>query len=232
MDFQTRTWLINGLPPGIMQHNPEGSMLPPEPGTTRTKKIPSPADEAEGGTYRNEDGSLYHPATAWLSAYFRACVGRKNGSKAMTTVSRGHILLAEDRLNLLHQVREGLPDKPLMDFSRVDIRRVRLPSGASVMRARPVTQKWAGYLFLNVNLDAIEEELITKLLNIAGYTIGVGECRPTPASGKGAGGPFGRFTAKLIAKIPEIKTDQEVTEEMEEMEELERELSPVVVAVP
>lgn len=55
---------------------------------------------------------------------------------------------------------------------------VRLPNGSGALRYRPYFNEWAVEILVEFNEKVISLEQIVNLLNIAGFSVGVGDWRP------------------------------------------------------
>lgn len=189
------TYWIEGLTP-LMQHSPR-AMTVAKTGLGK-KKIPSPEDEAELGTYRLANNQLGHPSRAFIAALMKACIHRRIGKKAAKGVLQSVVFNIED------QEFVALVDpetrEPLREYV-IDTRRA-VVQGQGVMRSRPKVLRWACFLKLEADTEFVAESgrgglaVITEILNIAGRSVGIGELRP--AAAKGTGGRYGKFTATLV----------------------------------
>ena len=67
----------------------------------------------------------------------------------------------------------------------------RTTTGVAYPRHRPIYKEWGAVLTLQVNEHILSRDAAVNLVNIAGFTCGLGEWRPT--SPKSRTGDFGRF---------------------------------------
>jgi hypothetical protein len=153
-------------------------------------------EEADTKVYTDEKGFLRFPAMAFRSALITASVGRKFGKSSASGVFKGSVFAAEDWVQIL----DSKTWKPRKDYE-VDTRRVVNPStGGSTPRSRPIVKNWACKLPLEVDEQLLGQQGMKDLLDIlnhAGKTVGIGDFRPRCP--RGVGGPFGRFSAELMA---------------------------------
>ena len=175
---------VKGRPPGMLQHNPVGSM---KEKTAGPKKIPSPEVEAERATYRDENGYLLFPMAAVKKSMLTGAVGHKFGRTAVTTMLRNNILdvySPDGDLLWLHLTDED--ENPLTEYE-INIQRA-VVGKASVLRARPLIENWYTSLVIEYDDQAISSpEIIQNYLERAGMVVGWGDYRPQ------TGGIYGRF---------------------------------------
>ena len=188
--MQKVTFQITGISP-LMTNNPQ-KMRRSDDGGIKKKTIPTAEDEAEGGTYRFEDGQLYFPASAFRSSMIEGAKGRKIGKMGAGTVIKGAVFNLQEECPLVS------PDdgEPLHDYV-IDEQRAVI-QGNGVIRARPRLDEWATTVEFEHDEDFISAASINEILNIAGRTVGIGEYRPRVAGSRGTGGSFGRFQAELL----------------------------------
>ena len=173
--MEIMTLKITGTKP-LLQNNPAGALNRGET-TIKVKKIPTAEEEAERGAYKNDDGTLYHPAQAFRSAILGAAKGRKIGKAFATTVVKGSVFVTHDRADLYDpETGEALSDYEI-DERSVVIQRNR------VLRARPLHKKWACDIEVEYNDEFITGDQVQFMLSLAGESIGIGDYRPL----------FGRF---------------------------------------
>ena len=165
----------------LLQNNP-ASMLTPKTATAKAKSIPTPAEEAESGVYRAEDGTIYHPAAAFRRALISAATNRKIGKTAATSIVKGSVFQLTERCPLVD------PDsgKSIESYS-IDVRRCVLGGKTAVVRARPRIERWMTTIEFEYDPDFISADALRELLVTAGQRVGIGNYRPEKA------GIFGRF---------------------------------------
>ena len=176
---------VEGFTP-LLQHNPT-ELMQQETGVKAKRAHMADDEYSEKACYRNEDGTLYHPAEAFRNALIEAATNRKVGRIAATSVIRQAVFLAHDRAELC----DPATGEALTEFT-MDLRSVVIGK-ARIMRARPRFDRWATGVEFVYNPDFVSDANIIELLEIAGTNIGVGDYRPGRTSGMGKGGPMGRF---------------------------------------
>lgn len=183
---------VTGVSP-LLMHSPRG-MMPVEGGVKKKKEIPSPKEEAELGAYRNDKEGLCFPQAAFRSSLIKAMTvtQAKVGKDRLSGVMKGSIFVIDEMTDIV----DPKTKKPIKDYV-IDIRRAVLPSGAGVMRARPRIMSWGCEISYEYDPDMVKPDWIVDGLNTAGKRVGVGDYRPLCP--KGIGGPFGRYTVKLIS---------------------------------
>ena len=181
MDLQLVRFRIKGQT-ALLQHNPEKTMGAGGPAALGRKKIPTPAEEAEAGTYRLPSGQLYVGALAFRSALLAASKGKRVGKMAAKGIVAGAVL-PEGEFCPLEHPETG---EPISTFEIHTCRAVVMQRG--IMRSRPKVLPWGCVLALMVDVDAIDRQVIEDLLTEAGTRIGVGDFRPE------RGGIYGRFS--------------------------------------
>ena len=154
-----------------------------------------------GRTKRDPDkewvDALYHidkekkiygfPAIAFKQCMVTACSQIKD--RAMSKVlTRGAVHVNASNLDDNGELVEikGTPQKHEAN--------VKLATGVSDLRYRPIFRNWEAVLDLEWNNKAISFEQILHLLKIGGYSYGVGEHRPE------RNGIFGRFEVAIKGK--------------------------------
>lgn len=129
-----------------------------------------PAADYEACFYRFADGRYGFP-TIGLKA---AMVGAARFVDAKMTMMRGAFHIDGELLHV-----EGTP-RPREDMVRVGM-------GTADIRYRPEFPDWRILAMVRFNASVISAEQIANLLNVAGFSIGIGEWRPE------RNGSFGRF---------------------------------------
>lgn len=172
--FKIYSFYVVGDSP-LLMHNPR-SMIKNSGGTTKRKTIPSPEEEAELGTYRDEEGFLVFPTIGFRGAFYRAMSGYKVGRKSLRSLL-GHTRVKDEWTHVLNPETR----KKIKDYE-IDVRRAVVQRNG-IMRARPKIEKWAAVVEFIMNPEiatTTEEQLLTQataILNEAGQTIGVGDFR-------------------------------------------------------
>lgn len=171
----------------MLQHNPEKTMGAGGPAVGLSKKkIPTPAEEAEAGTYRLPSGQLYIGALAFRSALLNAAKGKRVGKVAAKGIIAGAVM-PEGEVCPLEHPETGAEVK---DFEIFTCRAVVMQKG--IMRSRPRINAWACELGLMVDVEAVDAQVVADLLTEAGTRVGVGDFRPE------RGGIYGRFTVERV----------------------------------
>lgn len=187
MSFQIVKFKITGIG-ALLQNNP-ASMVMKQDGVG-TKKIPTPAEEAELKVFKNAKGEIYIPTECFrLSIIGKggAASGRRINKRSAATVVAPNLFVVGTETVLCDQ-KTG---KPLKDYKIHTTRAVVNKNG--VMRSRPMLENWACEIAFEIDNAFLTKEMVLELLNIAGRVSGVGDFRIS------CKGTFGRFTAALAA---------------------------------
>lgn len=179
--MKTARYKIVGRSP-LLQCNPSG-MKPQKAGR---KKIPSPEEEAEKGTYRLDNGQLYLKAEALRNSCVEGGKGLRLGKESCKGILRSTVFETEETC-LLADPDTGIP---ITDYE-IDTRRA-VVQRQGILRSRPMIQNWATEIELEYDEDFISPEAIRDYFEIAGRRVGVGDYRPQ------RGGHFGRYTVTLM----------------------------------
>lgn len=189
--FTRFTARIQGLTP-LLMHSPRGMQAADStPQKKNAKKIPTPAEEAELGTWRDEDGNLALKAEAVMEAIREGGKQFADPQNKRATLYRrlsaGIFPSETDWFQLLDNAGD-----PIVDYE-IDVRRAVLASGASrvaVMRARPIFREWASIVSVLFDPEMLETEHLVLSINEAGKRVGLGDYRPSAPKKPG---PYGRF---------------------------------------
>lgn len=147
------------------------------------KEAKDPQEQYEDSLYRARDGYGF-PAIAFKAAAIRAA---KMVDGLTMTDCRQMFNVIPDEGDLLH-----IQGEPAM---RQDM--VRISGGTADIRFRGEFREWSSILPLEYNQSLISLEQLANLIELAGFSVGVGEWRPEK------GGVFGRFTVLDDASIKE-----------------------------
>jgi hypothetical protein len=130
----------------------------------------------EASLYRRADGSCGVPAIALKSAMVGAC---RQGLKLTMTEARGmFFVLADDpETNTIRIIGEH-------ELHEVPARPQR---GGMDLRVRALFPSWRMDVTVEYNADAVGPEDLVNLLEVAGFSVGIGDWRPEK------NGDFGRF---------------------------------------
>ena len=180
-------FVLKGNTP-LLMHNPAGSMTVSNNEATRAKEIPTPEDEAEGGTYRDSKGNLAVPAAAVRNCILRASTGMRYGKKAAKPIISGSILLMEEFFTLTDEKGNSIVDY-VIDTRRVVVQR------AGIMRSRAkIETPWylEGKFLYNplANLPTLQ-----NVFHEGGLTVGLLDYRIEKT------GPFGSFSVEELEII-------------------------------
>ena len=185
--IQRFSFVIQGVAPGLMTHNPLGSMnghaVPVARGAM--KPVYDPVEEAERGTYRNEEGHLCVRSISIRNSIM-ACASFQKIGRVPLKQAMSHIQIEPSELVVLLDPATG---QPLSGYE-VDVHRVVIQRKA-IMRGRPLYPGWMVKFDVLGDIELVPqiEDILRSLLVDAGQRMGIGEYRP----GAGGGGPYGRF---------------------------------------
>lgn len=172
----------------LLSNNPAGmlKMQARKAKTRGTRYIPPAAEEAEDGTYRLPDGSLYHPTLAFRRCAIDGGKGRKPpGSRSgLNTILAASLFIAGDRLET--PLVDPDTGEPLRDYE-IDTRRSVPPGQGAVIRARPRLDAWAATVTFELDDDRVDPDLAEWAFRSGGSNVGIGNYRPEK------GGVYGRF---------------------------------------
>ena len=136
-----------------------------------------PEAEFRAALYEIGKGKYGFPASAFKHAMIAAC---RFCQGVPMTFAKGAFFVMGDILLI-----KG--SKPVM---RTDIVRVPPRTGGADLRYRPEFAKWEIDLDIRYNAHLIEPDQIVNLLCIAGYSVGIGESRPSSPMKPGTNGMF------------------------------------------
>jgi hypothetical protein len=185
MQIEQLTYTIEGLSP-LLLNNPRGMLQQSAGAPAKQKRIPSPEEEAEGGTYRTAEGIIAVPSIAVRNSMITAAAAFKYKTRSWKGFV-SHIEIRPAELLPLYDSQ----DEPVTTYE-IDLRRCVIKGRGSVARARPLIREWrANFTFLadtSMLPHDKPRELIKQFLVEAGARIGIGDYRPEKT------GWFGRFT--------------------------------------
>src|SRR5919112_5728457 len=142
MRIEQLTYTISGLAP-LLLNNPRGMLAQSGAAPSRQKRIPSPEEEAEGGTYRTAEGVIAVPAIAVRNAMITAAAGVKYKTRSWKGFV-SHVEIRPAELLALYDSR----DEPVTGYE-IDLRRAVIKGRGAVARARPLVRDWrATFTFL------------------------------------------------------------------------------------
>jgi hypothetical protein len=155
---------IEGLRP-LLMHSPTGIS---DVSTTRQSGKPDYSQEAEKALYRDEDGTIFVPAS-WIEGTLR------KGSTNFKIPGRGKKTYKDLMLSSVEvdpQEIKIVPQKYEIDCRSVVVQRSR------IIRYRPIFKKWHLSFCLRLLDDQLDETAIKEILQYAGSYVGVGDFRP------------------------------------------------------
>ena len=185
MQIEQLTYTIAGLSP-LLLNNPRGMLAQSSAAPSRQKRIPTPEEEAEGGTYRTAEGVLAVPAIAVRNAMITAAAGFKYKTRSW----KGFVSHVEIRPAELLPLFDS-QERPVTTYE-IDLRRAVIKGRGAVARARPLIRDWRASFTFVADTEMLPHDrprdLLRQFLLDAGARIGVGDYRPEKT------GWFGRFT--------------------------------------
>jgi len=148
-----------------------------------------PETEAEGATYRTDDGDYGLPMLAFKSSLISAA--HKDLGIEKTLVRKALFLPSKFYSSgLIAKLETPGP------FIREDI--VRVGMSQTDLRYRPQYDEWRVNVIVEVDSDLLSNQDIVNLVNRAGFSVGIGEWRPEK------GGEYGRFEIDASEPMAEI----------------------------
>ncbi len=185
MQIEQLTYTISGLSP-LLLNNPRGMLAQSAAAPSRQKRVPTPEEEAEGGTYRTAEGVLAVPAIAVRNAMITAAAGFKYKTRSW----KGFVSHVEVRPGELLPLFDS-NEEPVTSYE-IDLRRAVIKGRGAVARARPMIRDWSASFTFVADLEMLPHDrprdLLRQFLLDAGARIGIGDYRPEKT------GWFGRFT--------------------------------------
>lgn len=182
MDLTRHRFKVTGVFP-LLTHNPSG--MQQANGGARTKKIPSPEDEARTGLYIDEDGNYCIPSISFRNCLLTGLKGKRIGKIGAATVIQPAVFNSDE----LTVIRDPDTWEPLKEYV-IDSRRAMVQK-QGIVRNRPRFNRWGCLLTLLIDENIVTPEQIVEHLNEAGTTTGVGDFRIEKR------GQFGSFVAEL-----------------------------------
>ena len=173
---------IKGVTPLLMHRFP---MVGAEDTSKKRTGIPDWKAEAEIALYRDEQGTIYEPASHIEGTLKQASRTLKIPGKRGATYAKliGSAVAVEP---------DVIPHKVIkyeIDARPVVVQRAR------VVRYRPIFKNWELSFNIMVSDEQIPIEVIKLALDHAGQYVGIGDFRP------GRGGKFGKF---MVTEFKEI----------------------------
>lgn len=153
----------------------------------KTEHTPrDPEADYEAAMYRFPDGRQGMVATAFKAAMVGAC--RHVNGLTMTLAKT---------LFFIHADGRSEDDKPLVALQgdpRMLTAPVRVGNGKADLRYRPIFREWGATLDVEWNASLLSLEAVINLVQIAGWSSGVGDWRPSAP--QAFAGEYGRFRIK------------------------------------
>lgn len=168
--------VIEGKPPGLMQHRYAGIKA----GPNRAGVIPDAAEEVEKALYRTADGQVYEPAIHIKTAMIKAATNFKipgQGKKTFKDAFRAGVFVQPAEIPL---------DAPWIIDERPEV-----VNRARISRARPLFKEWSLEFEIEVIDERIGDQLLKTALTEAGQYHGIAERRPE----------YGRFDIVSFEKV-------------------------------
>lgn len=183
-------YAVTGVAP-ILMHSPAGMSRTEGPGK---KKIPTPLEEAEVGSYRLPNKDLYIPAIGFRNGILNATEGRKFGKTAAKRIFASALLPAMEHCSVVDpQTGEPIRHFPLT-MENVNIQRA-VVMGKGVLRARHIIYDWATTVEFTFDPDELKTAWITEIFERAGKIQGVLDQRPGSPRTPGS---YGRYRVRLL----------------------------------
>lgn len=135
------------------------------------KEAKDPQRDYEESLYKHPDGGYGFPCVAFKAAAVGAC-RFSDGIKMTEARGAFHVVGELAKIEGAPRMREDM---------------VRIAMGTADIRYRGEFPSWRVELEITYNQDALSEEQIVNLFNLAGFGVGVGEWRPE------RDGSYGRF---------------------------------------
>lgn len=139
------------------------------------REVRNPEEEAEASYYKDTEGNVAFPALCIKQAMVNAA---RNIEGVTMALLRGAVFVVGDK--------EGLIPVTYKEKStRQDM--VRVGMGSADIRFRGQVKDWSMAFVIKFNADVVSAEQVLNLLQIAGFSCGLGEWRPE------RNGDFGTF---------------------------------------
>lgn len=145
---------------------------------SKGREIRNPEQDIEDSYYKDSEGRIAFPALCIKQAMVNAV---RNVEGVTMTLLRGSVFVVGDKDGLI-------PVKYKEKTGRSDM--VRVGMGTADIRFRGQVNDWSMKFIIKFNADVISAEQVLNLLNIAGFSCGLGEWRPEK------NGDFGTFQVK------------------------------------
>lgn len=125
-----------------------------------------------------QPGKYTFPASAFKHAFLYGVSQMQDVKKLPKTLATGWFFPKRD---------------PVLQFDSVSLREdtVRISSGTTTLAYRPQFNEWSVELEIDYNANTISIDQVVALLDLGGFSGGIGEWRPSAPKNKS--GSFGRF---------------------------------------
>jgi len=171
-------------PFALLTHNP--AQMRRSSDGPKTKKIPTPEEEAKAGLYLDGEGHYCIPSMSFRSSLLNSLKNKKIGKASAISVFQAAVFNVDELSVLVDPGNE----EPLSAY-RIDTRRA-IVQRQGILRSRPRFDKWGCWLFLQIDEDITNAKQVEENLKIAGQIIGVGDFRIEKR------GMFGKFAVELV----------------------------------
>jgi len=184
LDLVTLRIGVVGTAPLLMHKFSEKAkkeMLDKQMGKTRSRKREpkDPRDDYQNSMYLLPDGSPGFPVLAFKSGMIDAC-----------RYVDGITMVAAKGYCRIRSTIIGSMLAPIFGTPEPHEQHVRLPKGGSDLRYRALFPEWSAEFVLTVNVGATTVQQALQLLQIAGYSIGIGDWRPGSPESSGEHGTY------------------------------------------
>jgi len=142
---------------------------------SKGREVRNPEKDVEDSYYKNSEGKIAFPALCIKQAMVNAV---RNVEGVTMTLLRGSVFVVGDKDGLIlvqYKEKSGRSDM------------VRVGMGSADIRFRGQVKDWSMKFIIKFNADVISAEQVLNLLNISGFSCGLGEWRPE------RNGDFGTF---------------------------------------
>ena len=192
LDLQTISIKIEGTSPLITHawsEKARGMMLDKQMGkASKGKAKKDPESDYESAFYRLPNGVPGFPLIALKAAAVTAVTSLGKDFTKVAARQAFHIL-PDKKGGDLSEVFFPKDTPPVM---REDM--VRVGMGTADIRFRPEFRQWGMSVLIQFNARAISQEQVVNLLNLGGFSVGVGEWRPEKDGDKGRFSVVSKFS--------------------------------------
>lgn len=198
--YETMKVRLKGMAPMLVHSGRLANPLDPyakalKQVTSTSKKTDQDLMEAShiewrAGFYEDEKGRPTIPGECIEAMLLTAGKKKRLGQKLITVLSDGNWPIKYDGPATIDAIDKLTFDKShaVLDEKFIDVRRVTVNRGSSVMRARPIFRDWSIDFDISYLPKLCGSNDIKTALEIAGFQVGCGDYRPK----------FGRFHAEIL----------------------------------